>query len=158
MATTPTGEAAVRAPRDVIAGARRRRRKRILTALLFGVIVWGFTLGALGERAPEEVRRELLPPDIAALALGVAAAIGSLPVAWSVIGRIIIPVPTFFLYLTIFVEKEPPLPFYAAFALALCYAAALTGLSRYLADRPGRSVLGSRGAISHEGEKGPGRS
>jgi hypothetical protein len=84
-----------------------------------------------------------------ALLLGAAFAVGSLPVAWSVIGRIMLPVPSFLLYLTVLIGKNPPLPFYAAFALAGVYSAALTALARHLADRPTRSMLGSRRSGLH---------
>jgi hypothetical protein len=128
----------------VTARARRRRLKRVLTALLLGVVVSAYTLGALDTRTAAEVQNDPIPPGVAAAVLGIAFLIGSLPVAWSFVGRIILPVPTFFVFLTIFIEKEPPLPFYAAFALSICYAAALTVLSRHLADRPGRPMLGTR--------------
>lgn len=141
-------------PRNVIVQALRRRRfRRIMLAVLLGLAVWGFTLGALEQRALAEDQNDLLPVPLEALLLGTAFVIGSLPVGWSVVGRILLPVPTFFLYLTVFLGKNPPLPFYAAFALSGIYAAALTAMSRYLADRPGRSVLGSRGlgSAAHSG-------
>jgi hypothetical protein len=118
--------------------------KRVVTAVLFGLLVWAFTLGALSQRAAAEAQNDPLPPVLVALALGAAFTVGRLPVAWSILGRIFLPVPTLFVYLTIFLEKQPPLPFYAAFALALCYAGALTILARQLADRPARPILGSR--------------
>src|SRR5437868_2890264 len=104
--------------RDILARARRRRLNRVLTALLLGGVVAAYTLGALSERVVAEDENDLLPVPLEALLLGAAFAIGSLPVAWSVIGRILLPVPTFFLYLTILNDKNPPLPFYAAFVIA----------------------------------------
>jgi hypothetical protein len=83
---------------------------------------------------------------LAALALGIALTIGSLPVAWSIVGAIALPMPTLFVFLAVFLERQPPLPLYAAFALSLCYAAAVTVLARTLSDRPGRFLLGMRGA------------
>jgi hypothetical protein len=134
-----------RRPRDVIARASRRRRfRRIMLAVLLGLAVWGFTLGALGQRVLAEDQNDLLPVPLEALLLGAAFVVGSLPVGWSIVGRVLLPVPTFFLYLTVFLGKDPPLPYYAAFILSGVYAAGLTTLSRYLADRPGRAMLGSR--------------
>jgi hypothetical protein len=133
-------------PRDIIARASRRRRlKRGLLALLIGVIVWGLTLGALNQRVLADDQKDLLPASLEAFLLGAIFVAGALPVGWSVIGRFLLPVPTFFVYLTVFLGKEPPLPFYAAFALAGVYAAGLTAVAGYLAERPGRSMLGSRG-------------
>jgi hypothetical protein len=133
--------------RDAIAQALRRRRfRRVMLAVLLGFVVWGFTLGALGQRIIAEDQNDLLPVPVEAILLSIAFVAGSLPSGWSVVGRVLLPVPTFFLFLTVFLGKDPPLPFYAAFALAGVYAAGLTTLARYLADRPGRAMLGSRGA------------
>jgi hypothetical protein len=142
---------AYRAPRtkrsrDAIGRASRRRRfRRVMLAVLLGLIVWGITLGALGQRVIAEDQNDLVPAPLAALLIGVAFVVGSLPTGWSLIGRILLPVPTFFLYLTVFLGKEPPLPFYAAFALAGAYATGFTAIAAYLTERPGRSMLGSRG-------------
>jgi MFS family permease len=131
---------------DVLARARRRRFNRVLTALLLGAVVAAFTLGALGQRVVAEDQNDLLPVPLEALLLGTAFAVGALPVAWSIAGRILLPVPTFFLYLTVLIGKSAPLPFYAAFVIAGIYSAALIILSRHLADRPKHSLLGSRAA------------
>ena len=131
-------------PPDVLAQARRRRLKRVLIAVLLGAVVAAYTYGALDQRVIAEDRNDLLPQWAEALLLGTAFAIASLPVGWSVLGRILIPVPTLFLYLSVFTGKEPPLPFTAGFVLALVYAAALTALSAYLGDRPERRLFGSR--------------
>ena len=131
--------------RDAIAQALRRRRiRRVMLAVLLGLVVWGFTLGALEQRVVAEDQKDLLPVPVEALLLGIAFVAGSLPAAWSVIGRVLLPVPSFFLFLTVFLGKNPPLPFYAAFAMSGVYAAALAALARYLADRPRRALLGSR--------------
>jgi hypothetical protein len=140
--------------RDAIAQALRRRRfRRIMLAVLLGLVVWGFTLGALEQRVVTEDQNDLLPVPLEAFLLGAAFVAGSLPAAWSVIGRVLLPVPSFFLFLTVFLGKSPPLPFYAAFALSGVYAAALATLARYLADRPGRALLGSRG-VGHAPDSG----
>jgi hypothetical protein len=131
--------------RNVVVQARRRRLKRVLSAVLLGCVVAAYTLGALGQRGIAEDRSDLLPAPLEALLLGAAFTVGSLPVAWSIIGRIILPVPTFLLYLTVLTGKDAPLPFYAAFAMSGVYSAAVTALARHLADRPARSKLGSRG-------------
>ena len=131
---------------DVGVKARRRRLKRMLSAVLLGCVVAAYTLGALGQRVIAEDQNDLLPVPLEALLLGMAFAVGSLPVAWSIIGRIMLPVPSFLLYFTVLIGKNAPLPFYAAFALSGVYSAALTALARHLADRPVRSKLGTRGA------------
>jgi len=127
-----------------MAQLRRRRLKRFLLAVMLGAIVAAYTYGALAERVIAEDRNDLLPQWSEALLLGAAFAVGSLPVRWSIIGRAIIPVPTLFLYLSVFLGKNPPLPFTAAFIMALIYAGALTTLTAYLADPAGRGRLGSR--------------
>src|ERR1700730_8784883 len=102
---------------DVMEQARRRRLKRLLTAVPVGIVVGTYPLGALSVRTDVEERNDLLPVPLEALIAGLAFALGSLPVKWSIVPRAIIPVPTFFLYLTVFLGKSPPLPFYAAFAI-----------------------------------------
>lgn len=129
---------------DVMAQARRRRLKRVLIAVVLGTVVAAYTYGALDARVIAEERNDLLPQWAEALLLGMAFAVASLPVGWSILGRILIPVPTLFLYLSVFVGKDPPLPFTAGFILALVYSAALTALSAYLGDRPDRRLFGSR--------------
>jgi len=129
---------------DVLAQARRRRLKRVLIAVLLGAIVATYTYGALDQRVIAEDKNDLLPQWAEALVLGVAVAIASLPVGWSVLGRIVIPIPTLFLYLSVFTGRDPPLPFTAGFTLSLIYTAALTALSAYLGDRPDRRVFGTR--------------
>lgn len=130
--------------RDVLVDARRRRLNRVLSAMVLGCVLAAFTLGALGQRVIAEDQNDLMPVPAEALLLGAFFAVGSLPVAWSIIGRIMLPVPTFFLYFTVLIGKGSPLPYYAAFAVAGIYSAVLTALARHLADRPARPVLGSR--------------
>jgi hypothetical protein len=130
--------------RDVHVDARRRRLNRVLSAVLLGSVLAAYTLGALDQRVITEDQNDLLPAPLEALLLGAAFAMGSLPVAWSIIGRILLPMPTFFLYFTVLIGKDAPLPFYAAFSMAVVYSAALTALARQLADRPTRPALGSR--------------
>ncbi len=143
---TPT---APRHAADVTARSRRRRLTRILTALLLGFVVWAYTLGALNQRVVAEDTNDLLPVPLEALIMGVSFALASLPVAWSIVPRMIIPVPSLLLYLTVFLGKDPALPYYAAFAVAALYSAALTALSSVLAERPERARLGSRVHGSH---------
>jgi hypothetical protein len=130
--------------RDVRVEGRRRRLNRVLTAVLLGCVLAAFTLGALDQRVIAEDRNDVLPVPLEAVLLGAFFAVGSLPVAWSIVGRIMLPVPTFFLYFTVLIGKSPPLPYYAAFAVAAIYSGALAALARQLADRPDRPVLGSR--------------
>ncbi|HTS94304.1 MAG TPA: hypothetical protein VMG55_19995 [Stellaceae bacterium] len=129
---------------DVLAQARRRRLKRVLVAVLLGSIVAAYTYGALDQRVIAEDKNDLLPQWAEALVLGVSVSVASLPVGWSVLGRIVIPIPTLFLYLSVFTGKDPPLPFTAGFVLALIYTAALTALSAYLGERPDRRLFGTR--------------
>jgi MFS family permease len=129
--------------REVRTQARRRRLMRVLTAVLLGCVVGAYTLGALSERVIAEDENDLLPVPLEALIIGAAFTLASLPTAWSIVGRVLIPVPTFYTYLTVLLGKDPPLPFYAAFVVAGLYSAALTALSRDLAERPTRPKLGS---------------
>jgi hypothetical protein len=127
---------------DILARARWRRLKRVWLAVVLGLVVAAYTYGALAERVDD--RNDLLPQWLEAALLGLVFALASLPVASAILARAAIPLPTFLLYLTALVGKNPPLPFYAAFAVALAYAAALTALSAFLSLRPDRSRLGSR--------------
>jgi hypothetical protein len=127
---------------DILARARWRRLKRVWLAVVLGLVVAAYTYGALAERVDD--RNDLLPQWLEALLLGLVFALASLPVASAILARAAIPLPTFLLYLTALIGKNPPLPFYAAFAVALAYAAALTALSAFLSLRPERSRLGSR--------------
>jgi hypothetical protein len=127
---------------DILARARWRRLKRVWLAVVLGLVVAAYTYGALAERVDD--RNDLLPQWLEALLLGLVFALASLPVASAILARAAIPLPTFLLYLTALIGKNPPLPFYAAFAVALAYAAALTAFSAFLAERPERSRLGSR--------------
>jgi hypothetical protein len=129
---------------DIRARARWRRFNRVMLAVLLGCIVFAYTLGALNMRVIPEDENDVLPMPVEALVLALAFTVGSLPVPWSIIGRVIIPVPTFFLYLTVFLGKDPPLPFYVGFVISGLYSAVLMALSRHLADRPMRQLLGSR--------------
>jgi hypothetical protein len=127
---------------DVMAKARRRRLKRVAAALLLGAVVAAYTYGALDVRATD--RDDLLPQWSEALLLGGAFAVASMPVGWSILGRVLIPIPTLVLFLTVFLGKDPPLPYPAAFVLALVYCGALTTLTVFLGDRPDRPRLGLR--------------
>ena len=129
--------------REVRSQARRRRMLRIMTAVLLGAVVAAYTLGALNERVIPEDENDLLPAPWEALILGVAFTLASLPTAWSIVGRVLIPVPAFYIFLTVLLGKDPPLPFYVAFLVAGLYSAILTALSRDLAERPTRPKLGS---------------
>ena len=129
---------------DILAQARRRRLKRLSVAILLGIVVAGYTYGALAERVIAEDSNDLLPQWLEAILLGTVFALASLPTRAAVLARIFIPVPTFLLYLTVLTGKSEPLPYFAAFPIAIAYAAALTTLSAYLAELPERSRLGSR--------------
>lgn len=130
--------------RDVFAQARRRHLKRFVLAPVLGAVVAAYTFGALGERVNPQDWNDLLPQWLEACLLGAIFAVASLPVPGVVLARALIPIPTFLLYLTVLLGKNPPLPYAAAFPLAIVHAGALTVLSAYLAERPERSRLGSR--------------
>ena len=130
--------------RDIRAQARRRRLSRVTLAASLGAVVAAYTYGALGERVDPAEWNDLLPQWLEAALLGTIFAVASLPISGAIIARAIIPVPTFVLYLTVLLGKNPPLPYAAAFLMALLHAGALTALSTYLAQRPERSKLGSR--------------
>jgi hypothetical protein len=129
-------------PAEVKAQARRRRARRVLTAVVMGTVVGAYTFGALAARVSD--KNDVLPVSIEGLLLGAAFTLASLPVGWSILARVVIPMPTLLLYLSVFLGRSPPLPFAAALALALVHAVALTALSASLAERPSGSLLGSR--------------
>jgi hypothetical protein len=110
--------------------------------LLMGAATFCFTLGALSIRVTDT--DDLLPAPIEAALLGAAFAMAALPKRWAVFARAAIPMPTLFLYLSVFLGKDPPLPFAAAFAAAGVYAMLLTAFSAYIADRPRRLRLHAR--------------
>ena len=116
---------------------RARRWRRLRDAafpLLSGTAVAAFTFGALSERIAD--RNDLLSDPVEAALLGFAFALGAFPRRWAVFARAFILVPTFFLYLSVFLGKTQPLPFGGAFATAGFYALFFTVLSAYFSDRP----------------------
>ena len=126
QSTTPSG--------DVVALRRARRWRDLALPLLVGAAVGAFTLGALSRRVTD--RDDLLPDPAEAALIGIFFALASTPRSWAIVARAAIPVPTFFLYLSVFLGKSPPLAFGGAFATACCYALFLTALSAYFAERP----------------------
>jgi hypothetical protein len=115
--------------------ARRWRRLRdALFPLLSGTAVAAFSYGALSERIAD--RNDLLSDPLEAGLLGFAFALGAFPRRWAVFARALILVPTFFLYLSVFLGKTEPLPFGSAFASAGFYALFFTVLSAYFSERP----------------------
>ena len=131
--------------RDVLAQARRRHLKRFVLAPLLGAVVAVYTYGALVERVNPQDWNDLLPQWLEAVLLGAIFALASLPVGGTILARALIPIPTFLLYLTVLLGKNPPLPYFAAFPLAILHAAALTVLSAYLAEHPERPRRRPRG-------------
>ena len=127
---------------DIAAQARRRRVRRVLNAALLGVAVGAYALGALASRLGDN--DDVLPVPLEALLLGAAFAFSALPVSGAILARGLIPVPTLLLFLSVFLGRAEPLPFAAAFVLALVHAIALTALSTALAERPHNPLLGSR--------------
>jgi hypothetical protein len=110
-----------------------------LNAALFsaavGAGVAGFTYGALELRITD--LDDLLPNSLEAIILGLVFALASAPAGWAIIARAVLIVPSFFLYLSIFLGKPTPLPFFAAFIMAGLYALVLTALSSFFAERGG---------------------
>jgi hypothetical protein len=116
---------------------RARRWRRLQDAafpLLSGTAIAAFTFGALSERIAD--RNDLLSDPLEAALLGFAFALGAFPRRWAVAARALIFVPTFFLYLTVFLGKTQPLPFGGAFAAAGFYAFFFTALAAYFSERP----------------------
>jgi hypothetical protein len=115
--------------------ARRfRRLKDAVFPLISGVAVAAFSYGALGQRISD--RDDLLSDPLEAALLGLAFALGAFPRRWAVAARALIFIPTFFLYLSVFLGKAPPLPYGGAFAAAGFYAFFFTALSAYFSERP----------------------
>ena len=127
---------------DITAQARWRRVRRVLNAALLGVAIGAYTLGALASRVGDN--DDVLPVPLEALLLGAAFAFSALPVGGAILARGLLPVPTLLLFLSVFLGRAEPLPFAAAFVLALVHAIALTALSTALAERPHNPLLGSR--------------
>ena len=103
-------------------------------AFLFGVGVAAFSLGALNQRITD--RDDLLAEHFEAILLGLAFALASVPRGWAIFARAALPVPIFFVYLSVFLGRNPPLPFYAAFAMAGCYSLFFTALAAHFSERP----------------------
>lgn len=127
----------------------RRRLKDAITPLLSGAGVAAFTFGALSQRITD--RNDLMSDPLEAMLLGLAFALASFPRKWAIIARCMIFVPSFFLYLSILLGKNPPLPYGGAFAAAGFYAFFFTALSAYLAERPRLLRLHTR----HHGVRRP---
>jgi hypothetical protein len=126
---------------------RRRRWRGLLFPLLFGFAVAAFTYGALSQRVGDE--QDLLPPPLEAALLGAAFALASLPRGWALAARAFLFLPTFFLYLSVFLGKDPPLSSGGAFAAAASYAFLFAALSSYFAERPRVIRLRSRRRRGH---------
>jgi hypothetical protein len=107
--------------------------KAAVFSAVVGAGVAGFTYGALELRISD--LDDLLPNSIEAMIVGLAFALASAPAGWAIIARAVLIVPIFFLYLSIFLGKPTPLPYFAAFIMAGLYALVLTALSSFLAER-----------------------
>jgi len=116
----------------------------MLSLTLFPVIagcgVAAFTFGALSLRVTDS--DDLLAMPAEALILGLAFALAASPGGWAIVARAILIVPSFFLYLSVFLGKPSPLPFYAAFAMAGLYSLFLTALSSYFSEKSRESGSG----------------
>jgi hypothetical protein len=107
--------------------------KGLLFAAVAGCGVAAYTFGALNERVTD--LDDLLPTSLEAVIVGLAFAVASAPMGLAIVGRVVLFIPTFFLYLTVFLGKPAPLPFFAAFIMAGLYALVLAALSSYFSER-----------------------
>lgn len=106
-------------------------------SFLFGLGFAAFTWGALDQRISDT--EDLLSAHVEAILLGLAFALASVPRGWALFARAALPVPVFFLYLSVLLGRNPPLPFYAAFAIAGCYSLFFTALAAHFSERPSDS-------------------
>ncbi len=90
--------------KNTIRARRWRRLQDAAFPLLSGTAIAAFTFGALSERIAD--RNDLLSDPLEAALLGFAFALGAFPRRWAVAARALIFVPTFFLYLTVFLGKN----------------------------------------------------
>jgi hypothetical protein len=79
-----------------------------------------------------------LPQPIEAVIIGLVFALAAAPTRWAAIFRLLMPLPTFLLYLSILTGRKPAMPFGAAFLCAGAYALFLTAYTAYLAARSRR--------------------
>src|SRR5271170_4350769 len=101
-------------PAKITRRARRWRRLRdAIFPLLAGTAVAAFSYGALSQRIAD--RNDFLSDPAEAALLGFAFTLGAFPRRWAVVARALILVPTWILYLSVFLGKTQPLPFGGAF-------------------------------------------
>jgi len=106
--------------------------RKLLYALIFAIGFAAFTLGGLSEKPGGH---DPWVEGAALLALCLGFVLGSVPRAWSIVPRAILPLPTFLLFLTILTERKPEIPFFAAFVAAAFYALFITSYASFLSHR-----------------------
>ena len=99
-----------------------------------GLGLTAFTLGGLALRTGQD-QGDLLPQPIEAVIIGLVFALAAAPARWASIFRLLMPLPTFLLYLSILTGRSPAMPFGAAFLCAGIYSLFLTAYTAYLAER-----------------------
>ena len=106
--------------------------RKLLYAVIFAIGFAAFSVGGLSERGGEH---DPWLEGAALLALCLGFVLGSVPRAWSIVPRAILPLPTFLLFLTILTDRKPELPFFAAFVGAAFYALFITSYASFLSHR-----------------------
>jgi len=104
--------------------------------LIFGFGLAVFTWGGLEARPADQ--EDFFARPLEALMIGIVFAMASLPTRWAVAPRLLMPLPTFLLYLAIFTGRQPPMPFVAAWFSAGAAALFLTAYTVYLSSRSAR--------------------
>jgi hypothetical protein len=110
--------------------------------LTLGLGLTVFTLGGLTMRTGVD-QGDLLPQPIEAVVIGLVFALAAAPARWAGIFRLLMPLPTFLLYLSILTGRSPPMPFGVAFLCAGVYSLFLTAYTAYLAERSRRQKPGA---------------
>ncbi len=106
--------------------------RKLFYAVIFAIGFAAFSVGGLSQRPGEH---DMWLEGAALLALCLGFVLGSIPRAWSIVPRAILPLPTFLAFLTILTDRKPPMPFYAAFAASAFYALFITSYASFLSHR-----------------------
>ena len=101
---------------------------------ILGLGLSAFIVGGLTERSGAD-QGDLLPQPVEALIIGVAFALAASPSRWAPVFRVLLPLPSFLIYLAILTGRRPPMPFGAAFLVSGLYALFITAYAAYLAER-----------------------
>ena len=107
---------------------------------ILGLGLTAFTIGGLTGGGSAVDRGDLLPQPVEALIIGVTFALAAAPRWWASGFRLLMPLPTFLIYLEVLTSRQPPMPFQAAFFCAGIYSLILTAYTAYLAERGRRAA------------------